>query len=62
MINIVTVVSVASIYLKLGSPLLSPFPAPRSTDRKSKVLVYEGSSPLGALAVNCIVGLGHKPP
>jgi NADPH:quinone reductase-like Zn-dependent oxidoreductase len=59
MINIATVVSVASIYMKLDSPL-SPFPAPRSKDRKSKVLVYKGSTPLGALAVKYIMDLGHK--
>jgi NADPH:quinone reductase-like Zn-dependent oxidoreductase len=64
MIDIATVVSVASIYMKLNSPLLSPFPGPRSKDRKRKVLVYGGSSPLGAQAVKYIVkyivGLGHK--
>ena len=60
MINIATVVSVATLHMKLGSPLDSPFPAAGSKEKKSKVLVYGGSSPLGALAVKYIVDLGHE--
>lgn len=47
--------------MDLGSPLaLSTFPAPGFIDGKGKVLVYGGSSPLGALAVKYIVDLGYE--
>ena len=60
MINIATAVAGATVFMGLGLPFEQKFPAKEKKEVLGKVLVYGGSSPLGALEVKYVADLGYE--